>query len=154
MGEGVARQRVGVIESVPPEGGVHLAIVSVRRGGAEIARKVVDVLTVRRALISKIIVVDEDVDVFNMAAVIHAFATKCHPDRGAHVTRYVGKANTLTPAYTQEERVTRTGASVAFDATWPPEWPADATPVRATLDSMYSPEIQRRVLERWKSLGL
>ncbi|HWD22919.1 MAG TPA: UbiD family decarboxylase [Burkholderiales bacterium] len=139
---------------VPPEGGVHLAIVSVRKGGADIARKVVETLTVRRALISKVIVVDEDVDVFNMAAVLHAFATKCHPANGIHVTRYVGRANTLTPAYTQEERVTRTGASVAFDATWPPDWAKDATPVRATLDSMYSPDIQRRVLARWKALGL
>jgi hypothetical protein len=89
-----------------------------------------------------------------MAAVLHAFATKCHPANGIHVTRYVGRANTLTPAYTQEERVTRTGASVAFDATWPPDWAKDATPVRATLDSMYSPDIQRRVLARWKALGL
>ena len=139
---------------VPPEGAVHLAIVSVRRGGAEVAQKIVNILTVRRALISKIVVVDEDVDVFNISAVLHAFATKCHPARGIHVVRYEGKANTLTPAYTQEERVTRTGASVAFDSTWPPEWPADATPVRATLDSMYSPDVQRRVLERWRSLGL
>ncbi len=139
---------------VPPEGGVHLAIVSVHRGGAEVARKIVDILTVRRALISKIIVVDEDVDVFNVSAVLHAFATKCHPGRGMHVARYEGRANTLTPAYTQEERVTRAGASVAFDATWPPEWSAETTPVRATLDSMYSPEVQRRVLERWRSLGL
>lgn len=139
---------------VPPEGGVHLAIVSVRRGGAAVAQKIVDVLTVRRALISKVIVVDEDVDVFNVPAVLHAFATKCHPARGIHVARYEGKANTLTPAYTQAERATRTGASVAFDSTWPPEWTADATPVRATLDSMYSDDVQRRVLARWESLGL
>jgi len=139
---------------VPPEGGVHLVIVSVRRGGAEVARKVVEVLTARRALMSKIIVVDEDVDVFNMAAVIHAFATKCHPARGVHVERYEGRANALTPAYSQEERAARSGASVALDATWPPEWPVEQTPIRATLDSMYSPDVQRRVQERWKALGL
>ena len=139
---------------VPPEGGVHLAIVAVRKGGAEVAQKVVNTLTVRRALISKIIVVDEDVDVFNVSAVLHAFATKCHPGRGIHVVRYEGRANTLTPAYDQEERAARSGASVALDATWPPEWPRDGTPVRATLDSMYSPEVQRRVLERWSALGL
>jgi len=139
---------------VPPEGGVHLAVVSVRRGGAAVAQQIVQVLTARRALMSKIIVVDEDVDVFNMAAVIHAFATKCHPARGTHIWRYEGRANALTPAYSQEERVARAGASAAFDATWPPEWPRDTTPVRATLDSMYSPDVQQRVLQRWKSLGL
>ncbi len=139
---------------VPPEGGVHLAVVSVRRGGADVARKIVDVLTARRALMSKIIVVDDDVDVFNMSAVIHAFATKCHPGRGTHVARYEGRANTLTPAYSAEERSARSGATIAFDATWPPEWPSDTTPVRATLDSMYSPDVQRRVRQRWKTLGL
>lgn len=139
---------------MPPEGGVHIAVVSVRRGGAGVAQRVVEVLTARRAQVSKIFVVDEDVDVFNMAAVLHAFATKCHPDRGTHITRYSGRANALTPAYSLEERVARSGASVAFDATWPPEWPPETIPVRATLDSMYSPDIQRRVLERWKALGL
>jgi 4-hydroxy-3-polyprenylbenzoate decarboxylase len=139
---------------VPPEGGVHLTIVSVRRGGAEVARKIVEVLTSRRALMSKIIVVDDDVDVFNISAVLHAFATKCHPDRGTHIHRYAGRANALTPAYSQQERAERQGASVAFDVTWPPEWPSGVTPVRATLDSMYSPEVQRRVHERWKALGL
>ncbi len=139
---------------MPPEGGVHMAIVSVRRGGAENARKIVELLTARRALVSKIIVVDEDVDVFNISAVLHAFATKCHPARGTHIHRYEGRANALTPAYSLEERVARSGASVAFDATWPPEWPREMTPIRATLDSMYSPDVQRRVLDRWNALGL
>jgi UbiD family decarboxylase len=139
---------------IPPEGGLHLAVVSVRRGGASIAQQVVELLTASRPLMSKIIIVDEDVDVFNMSAVIHAFATKCHPDRGTHIHRYEGRANTLTPAYSLEEKVARAGAAVAFDSTWPSDWPRETTPIRATLDSMYSPDVQRRVLERYKSLGL
>ncbi|MFQ5829271.1 MAG: UbiD family decarboxylase [Candidatus Methylomirabilia bacterium] len=139
---------------VPPEGGVHLTVVSVKRGGTEIANKVVETLTARRALMSKIIVVDDDVDVFNLAEVLHAFSTKCHPGTGIHVTRYEGRANTLTPCYSQAERIARSGATVAFDATWPPDWPVDAVPVRATFDSIYPAEVQQRVLGRWKSLGL
>ena len=139
---------------VPPESGVHMAIVSVRKGGGAVAQKIVEVLTARRALMSKVIVVDDDVDVFNMAAVIHAFSTKCHPERGVHVTRYQGRANTLTPAYSMKERIARAGASVAFDSTWPPEWPVNETPIRATLDAMYSPDVQKKVLARWKALGL
>lgn len=139
---------------IPPESGVHLAVVSVKRGGSDVAQLVVEVLTARRALLSKIIVVDEDVDVFDMSAVIHAFATKCHPDRGTHIHRYEGRANSLTPAYSLEERVSHAGATVAFDATWPPDWPKETTPVRATLDSMYSPAVQKLVHERFRSLGL
>lgn len=139
---------------IPPESGVHMAIVSVRRGGAAIAQQVVDLLTARRALISKVLIVDEDVDVFNMAAVIHAFSTKCHPRRGTHIHDYEGRLNALTPAYSQDERVRRSGSSVSFDCTWPPEWPREETPIRATLDAMYSKDIQERVLSRFKNLSL
>ncbi|HEX2713179.1 MAG TPA: UbiD family decarboxylase [Candidatus Acidoferrales bacterium] len=139
---------------VPPEGAVHLAIVSVRRGGGEVAERALETLTARRALLSKIIVVDEDVDVFNLAAVLHAFSTKCHPGTGIHVTRYKGRANTLTPCYSQAERVARSGATAAFDATWPPEWPREIIPVRATFDSSFPSDVQQRVLDRWKALGL
>ncbi len=137
---------------VPPEGAVHMTIVSVKRGGAEIAERILNTLTARRALMSKIIVVDEDVDVFNLSAVLHAFATKCHPGTGIHVVGYQGRANTLTPCYSQAERVARSGATAAFDATWPPDWPAELIPVRATFDSSYPAETQRRVLGRWNAL--
>jgi 4-hydroxy-3-polyprenylbenzoate decarboxylase len=137
---------------VPPEGAVHLAIVSVRRGGSAVAEQVLETLTARRALLSKILVVDEDVDVFNMAEVLHAFATKCHPGTGVHVARYEGRANTLTPCYSQTERVARSGATVALDATWPPEWPIDALPVRATFDSIFPAAVRERVRSRWSDL--
>lgn len=139
---------------MPPEGGVHMAVVSVTRGGGDVAREIVEILTSRRALISKIIVVDDDVDVFNMSAVIHAFSTKSHAERGVHIHTYEGRVNALTPAYSPAERQRRIGASVAFDATWPPDWPKETTPVRATLDSMYSPEVRERVFARWKKMGL
>ena len=141
---------------VPPESGVHMAIISVKRrqGGPAVAKRIVEILTARRALISKVIVVDDDVDVFNMSLVIHAFSTKCHPGRGTHIHTYQGRANALTPAYSQDERVKQEGASVAFDATWPPDWPKESTPIRATLDSMYSPEVEQKVRKRWQALGL
>ena len=150
-------QKYGIAVSdvyIPPESGIHLAIVSVKKGGADVARQVVEIITARRALISKVIVVDDDVDVFNMAAVIHAFSTKCHPVRGYHPVEYTGRANALTPAYSLEERVARKGASVAFDSTWPTDWPKKDIPIRATLDAMYSPQVQKKVLARWKKLGL
>jgi len=139
---------------VPPEGAVHLAVVAVKRGGAAVAQQALETLTARRALISKIIVVDDDVDVFNLAEVLHAFATKCHPGKGIHVTHYEGRANTLTPCYSHAERAARTGATAAFDATWPPEWPLETIPVRATFDRSFPPQVQQKALARWKELGL
>jgi 4-hydroxy-3-polyprenylbenzoate decarboxylase len=140
---------------VPPEGAVHAAVISVQQGGPEVTQKILDVLTARRAQLSKVFVVDHDVDVFNMAEVLHAFSTRCHPSRGIFVTRYQGRANALTPCYSAEERHTLSGASVAFDCTWPPAWDAvTSVPVKATFTGIYSEKVQERVLSRWTSLGL
>ncbi len=139
---------------VPPEGAVHLAIVAVKRGGRDVAQKVLDVLTARRALLSKIIVVDEDVDVFNLGEVLHALATKCHPGRGILVTTYEGRANTLTPCYNQEERAKRAGATGLFDATWPPDWDPSEVPVKATFEGSYPEALKRKVLSNWSDYGL
>lgn len=140
---------------VPRESAVHMAVVGVRKGGKEVAQKVLEalVLTVRRADISKIIVVDDDIDVFDMEEVTHEFATKCHPGRGILIAEYEGKSQTLTPAYSQEERMTYSGASVVFDVTWPQEWDKMAeVPVRASFNCTYPKELQDKVLSRWEHL--
>ncbi len=140
---------------VPPEGAIHTAVVSVRQGGGEVTRKVLEVLTARRALLSKIFVVDEDVDVFDMEEVMHAFSTRCHPGRGVFVERYEGRANGLTPCYSEAERRTLTGATVAFDCTWPPAWDRlTSVPVKATFDGIFGEDLRQRVLSRWEELGL
>ncbi len=139
---------------VPPEAAVHAAVVSVARGGPEVCRKIVEVLTSRRALLSKIFVVETDVDPFNLEAVMHAFATQCHPGRGIHVVHYEGGANTLTPCYSQDERLAKRGATVGFDCTWPPSWSREwDVPVRATFNCMFPEAVRKRVLQKWRAYG-
>ncbi len=139
---------------VPPEGATHLAIVAVKKGGKDVAQQVLNALTARRAYLSKIVVVDEDVNVFNLTEVIHAFSTKCHPGRGILLTTYEGRAQTLTPYYDQQERSRRAGATAAFDATWPPHWDLSDTPVKATFEGTYPEEIKQKVLDNWRAYGL
>jgi phenylphosphate carboxylase alpha subunit len=139
----------------PPEAVLHTLIVSVSRGGHETVNRILDALTARRADWSKVIVVDEDVDVFNSAQVMHAFSVKCHPARGITVRNIAaGKGNPLTPAYTAEERRAMTGAIVAFDCTWPPEWPRDTIPIKSAFDTIYSEKTKRHVIANWKKYGL
>ncbi len=140
---------------LPPQGAVHTAVISVAEGGPAVTTAILEVLTARRALLSKIIVVDADVDVFAMDEVIHAFSTRCHPGRGIHVASYDGRGNGLTPSYSPEERRTLSGATVAFDCTWPPEWDrATRVPVRASFADTYGEGLQQQVLDRWSELGL
>ena len=139
---------------VPASAAVHAAVISVPRGGPEVCRKIVEILTSRRALLSKVFVVETDVDPFDMEAVLHAFATQCHPSRGIHVVEYEGRANTLTPCYSQEERLAKRGATVGFDCTWPPDWSREwDVPVRATFNCIFPEEVRERVLRNWQKYG-
>ena len=139
---------------VPPEGAVHMAVVSVQYGGKEIARQILETLTSRRALISKIFLVEPDVDIFDIGKALHAFSTKCHPAHGVHVVHYEGRANTLTPCYSQGERAAQKGATVLFDCTWPGEWSREwEVPVKATFDSIFPESVRRKVLARWRDYG-
>jgi 4-hydroxy-3-polyprenylbenzoate decarboxylase len=130
-----------------------LIYVSVKKGGTGVAKEVLDFFTARRVMVSKVIVLDDDIDVFDSGQVLHAFATKCHPGRGIVVEHYEGRANSLTPCYSPKERERLKGASVAFDATWPPDWPPEIIPVKASFKTIYSKEIQEKVIQNWKSYG-
>lgn len=155
MKRGLKRRGVPVKEVyVPPEGVTHLVVVSVERGGGQVARQVLDFITARRVMVSKVVVVDRDVDAFDMAQVIHAFATKCHPGKGIIVQHYEGRGNALTPCYSAEERRRLDGASVVFDATWPEEWAEEAIPVKASFATTYPESVQQKVRENWRSYGL
>jgi 4-hydroxy-3-polyprenylbenzoate decarboxylase len=154
MKRGLKHREVPVMDVfVPPEGVTHLIYVSVKKGGAQITKEVLDYFTARRVMVSKVIVLDEDVDIFDSGQVLHAFATKCHPGRGIVVEHYEGRANSLTPCYNPKERERLKGASVAFDATWPPEWPQEIIPIKASFKTIYSKEIQEKVTQNWKSYG-
>lgn len=98
------------------------------------------------------IVVDEDVDVYNMTEVLHALAMRCHPARGIKISdREV--VNRLLPCLTLEEKAALKGATVLFDCTWPRDWPKEAIPPRGTFREAYPEEIKARVLQNWTEYG-
>ena len=140
---------------VPPEGAAFMAIVSVKKGGRDIAQAVGNAIGHRRAWITKIIVVDEDVDVFDMRQVIHAFSVKCHSTRGIFLKDTPpGTGNPFSPSYDAEEKKNLTGAVAVFDCTWPPDWPKNQIPVKASFEDIYTPEIKNKVLTNWEEYGL
>ncbi len=138
---------------LPPEGASLLVVVSVKSGGNQVARAVKEAITRRRAWYTKIIVVDEDVDVFNLAEVVHAFSVKCHSFKGVFTSEEPGKGGPVTPAHSPEERDKRYGAVALFDSTWPQEWPEEDIPVKSSFNSIYPREIQEKVLKNWKAYG-
>jgi 4-hydroxy-3-polyprenylbenzoate decarboxylase len=155
MKRGLKRRDIPVTDVyVPPEGATHLVVVGVEQGGAKVTRRVLDYFTARRVMVSKVIVVNKDVDVFDMNQVIHTFSTRCHPGRGIAVEHYEGRANALTPCFSADERRRLKGASVAFDATWPDDWEEESIPTKASFKTTYPESVQQKVLANWESYGL
>lgn len=138
---------------LPPEGASHMVVVGVKSGGSKVAKKIRDVISGRRAWYTKIVVMDEDVDVFDIGQVIHALAVKCHSYRGIHLSQQEGVGSPVTPCYSRQEKDKLVGATALFDCTWPREWSNDEIPVKMSFEDAYPPEIKSRVIKNWRRYG-
>lgn len=132
---------------LPPEMAGMLAIVSLRKMNQEnIAAQVAHVLATKGSREQKIIVVDEDVDVFNMTEVFHAFATRLHPGRGITIEKK-DMSMRDAPFLSHHERKWYRGASVLFDCTWPAQWSRDSDiPPKVSFKEVYPKELQEKIL--------
>ena len=139
---------------MPVEGCAHLMVVSVEEGGRHMAEELASIMhTAGRLVVSKLIMVDADVDVFDLDAVLHALATKCHPGRGIIIHQLEGSGQALTPYYDEEERARRQHWTAVMDCTWPAHWDRREVPVKANFETTYSQEIQEKVLAKWQRYG-
>lgn len=99
-----------------------------------------------------IIVVEDDVDPFNLSQVFHALVTKCHPFRGIHRLDRAAELS-LIPWLSRQEQLSGMGAKIYFDCTWPVEWSRADVPRRSSFKTIYPPEIQEKVVDRWRQYG-
>lgn len=139
---------------IPAEGMGLLAVVSVKTRYATVADHVGSIIDARTPEFQYMtMVVDDDVDIFNIDEVWHAFVTRCNPARGIKINprRLVSG---LTPYLSPEARLVGEGSSVTFDCTWPPHWSkeTDVLP-RVTFREMKPKELKDKILAKWKTYG-
>jgi len=138
---------------VPPETGSYLVIVGVKPNYCNTASVIANTIFSTSRATFKVIIVDADVDVFDLNQVLHAFATKCHPVRGIRVSDREASTQ-LTPYLSADEKKWRKGASVAFDCTWPFEWSKESeVPVRISFEEAYPEEVKQKVTQNWTTYG-
>jgi 4-hydroxy-3-polyprenylbenzoate decarboxylase len=137
--------------SVPPEGHSLLVVVAVKTLYSNIAEQVAHVVWGSEAGMTKpyLIVVDDDVDPFNMAEVVHAVASKCHPYRGILKQEHT-IANPLWPFLSAYERQHKLGSRVYFDCTWPLDWDPADVPARVAFKEIYPTEVQQKAITKWQ----
>lgn len=141
--------------SMPAFGSGHLVVASVQRAYSGVATHVANAIWGSKLgyNVPFVIVVDEDVDVFNLGEVVHAIVTKCHPVRGVH-SRTNTPGHALMPFLSFEERLWGQGANLLLDCTWPVGWdPNIEIPPKASFGNIYPKEIQEKVINNWKNYG-
>lgn len=131
-----------------------LAIVAVKVPYANVAGEIANIIWSTRLGRSTpfIIIVEDDVDLFNMDEVVHALMTKCHPYRGiVRMEHTVGSS--LMPWASRFERENQIGGRAYFDCTFPKTWPSAEMPKKVSLATIYPPEVQQKASAVWQKYG-
>lgn len=99
-----------------------------------------------------IIVVDDEVDPFNLNEVWHAVMTKCHPYRGIHKFENATVIS-IFPWLNKQEQKTRLGGKAYFDCTFPLDWEPEDIPKRISFAQSYPDKVQKKALNIWRKYG-
>ena len=135
------------------EGSSLLVVVAIKAGRARADDVAHSIWSSRQGIATPmVIVVEDDVDPFDLGQVVHAMASKCHPIKGI-VKLDRTRAIALIPWLTRQEQNSLLGAKVYFDCTWPPEWDPADIPKRCSFDSVYPADVKQKALEKWRKHG-
>ncbi len=100
-----------------------------------------------------VFLVGEDVDPTNLEEVFWCLTSRLHPSQGIHIQREApGQA--LMPFLDDATRQAGRGARAAFDATFPPYWPAEEVPQIMDFENGWPAQIRQKVLTRWNEYGI
>lgn len=136
-----------------PEGATHAIVVATKTPYYGIAGEIAHVVWGARhgQLTPVVIVVEDDVDIYNLGEVFHAMMTKCHPVRGINKVEHA-TAWPLIPWLSVYEREHRMGGRVYFDCTWPVDWKPQDKPQRMSFTNpeAYPPQVQQKALKIWQ----
>ena len=113
-----------------PESTHHLVVIGVKPTYANVATQIANLVFGSKLSpwFYYVFVVEDDIDIYNWAEVMHTFSTRCHPVTGIRVYAH-GLASPVTTFLEPEDRKLGKGAQVLFDCTFPhPLGKEDGTP--------------------------
>jgi len=142
---------------VPPEGGLHVVVVATKTPYPNIASRIGATILGHKmgTLSTKVVVVNDDIDITQLHEWVHVFCTRLNPASGITVNPHAFNYPYGTSYLGPEERVIGDGSTVIFDATIPTSWKADNIPYRHTWNNsnIYSKEVIDKVTNNWNNYG-
>ncbi|WP_429416077.1 hypothetical protein [Nocardia sp. GAS34] len=102
----------------------------------------------------KTLVVEDDVDITNLAEVVWAFATRSHPDIDRGEFHYPRKLTDPLAIYlSEDEQHGFSAGKVIYNCLLADLYPAERRPAKGSFENGWPAEIQQRVLEGWSRYG-
>lgn len=143
--------------AVPEFSGCHAVVVSTRTPFSGIPQLIASVCWTDRnaSYFPYVIVVNDDVDPWDIEVVFHAMCTKCNPVRDVHIyPGYMGSP--LTPYLSNHplREIGGGGGNILLDCTWPVEWKPEQRPHRQAFHNTYPQAVKEKVLANFVRWGL
>lgn len=102
--------------------------------------------------IHRLVLVGEDIDVYNFKDVMWAFCTRCRPGLDEYHFENV-RGFPLIPYMSHGNGDKRMGGKVVSDCLMPPEYTTGRDWEAADFKESFPAEVQEKVLQRWESFG-
>ncbi len=100
----------------------------------------------------KVLIVDSDVEPGIITDIMNSWVEKTNPAKDYHFMK--GPATYLSSYSNSDERNSPIATKMYIDATYPLWWEKSWLGTRLSFETCFPEEIQKRVLERWKEVGL
>lgn len=138
---------------IPVETGDLLIIVAVKKPTSFTATTLAMAAFNGSSAQQKLLVMEDDVDIFNLNDILFHFATRCHPVRGIKIFQDI-YGHRLIPNLSRAEKRQFKGAGVLLDCTWPADWDREAdVPSIASFEKRYPEKLKDKVLRNWRKFG-
>ncbi|MFG2696330.1 UbiD family decarboxylase [Kitasatospora sp. NPDC048407] len=96
--------------------------------------------------LSRVLVLDDDIDPTDLRDLLWGFATRCHPGRG-ELRLEDERVTPLHIFYSQEEILSGSGPKTAYDCLLP--WEPEKRPRSTAFKDNFTEPVRRRALELW-----
>ena len=145
---------------IPFESAVHWLVVTVNRSyrghasGKELAQRLAEIFFPSKAgvLLSKVLLVDDDIDPGNINEVVWAFASRSHPEHGQFLFPDLPPFP-LQLFVTPEEKASRKSTKVIYNCLYPDDFEEKQIPQRLSLENLCGESIKKRILADWHKYG-
>jgi len=145
---------------IPFESAVHWLVVTVDKSyrgnfsGKELVLRLAGIFFPSKAgiLLSKVFLLDDDIDPSNINEVVWAFASRAHPEKG-HISFPDQPPFPLQLFVTPEEKASKKSTKVIYNCLYPDDLAEEQIPRRLSLKNLCGEPMKKKILAEWQNYG-